>query len=127
MDDGPGGGFTGAERPWLPLGDLAATNVAMQRDDPGSLLSLCRDLIAFRRGHPEFSMGDTTSLGTPEQAWAWTRGERHVVALNVSAEDVVLPVLAGTVVVGTSRDREGDVLEGDLRLTSFEGVILERP
>jgi hypothetical protein len=31
------------------------------------------------------------------------------------------------VVVGTSRDREGDVVEGDLRLTPFEGVILERP
>ena len=36
-------------RPWLPLGDVAAANVAAQRDDPGSVLTLCRDIIAFRR------------------------------------------------------------------------------
>ena len=38
---GPGGGFTdaGAE-PWLPFGDLAAHNVADQREDPDSTLHL---------------------------------------------------------------------------------------
>jgi alpha-glucosidase len=125
--DSPGGGFTEADRPWLPLGDLAAANVAEQRDDAGSLLSFCRDLIAFRRSHPEFSTGDTASLDTPEQAWAWTRGERHVVALNISLDEIVLSGVTGTVQVCTNRDREGEVIGDDLRLAAFEGVILERP
>ena len=55
--DRRGGGFTDAERPWLPLGDVAATNVAAQREDPDSVLTLCRDVIAFRRRHPEIQRG----------------------------------------------------------------------
>jgi glycosidase len=40
-------GFTAeGVRPWLPYGDNATRNVASQRDDPGSVLNLCRDLIA---------------------------------------------------------------------------------
>ncbi len=46
------GGFTAAgTTPWLPLGDLSTHNVADQREDPGSLLSLCRRLVAVRRLH----------------------------------------------------------------------------
>jgi len=101
--------------------------VSAQRDDPRSILALCRDLIAFRRRHPSFSTGDATTLATPEMAWAWTRGERHVVALNMSAEDVVLPGLSGTIQVCTDRIRDLQVIEAPLRLGPFEGLILERP
>jgi glycosidase len=125
--DRPGGGFTDADQPWLPLGDLAAANVAAQRDDPGSLLTLCRDIIAFRRSHPEFSAGDTTSLGTPEDAWAWTRGDRHVVALNMAAEAQVVSVPSGTIRICTDRARDLEVVSADLHLAPFEGLILEHP
>ena len=47
-DASPNGGFTTGQ-PWLPLVDPAARNVAAQRDDPDSLLSLYRDLLAWRR------------------------------------------------------------------------------
>jgi alpha-glucosidase len=47
-DTSPNGGFT-TGRPWLPLVDPAARNVAAQREDPDSLLSLYRDLLAWRR------------------------------------------------------------------------------
>ena len=40
-DASPGGGFTTGE-PWLPLVDPAERNVAAQRGDPASLLSLYR-------------------------------------------------------------------------------------
>ena len=125
--DRPGGGFTEAERPWLPLGDLAAANVAAQRDDPGSVLTFCRDIIAFRRRHPEFSTGDTTSLVTPDDVWAWTRGERHVVVLNMSPEAHVVAGLSGTVELGTDRARDREAVDGGVRLAPFEGLILERP
>ena len=125
--DRPGGGFTDADRPWLPLGDLAAANVAAQRDDPGSVLTLCRDLIAFRRRHPEFSAGDATSLAAPDEVWAWTRGERHVVVLNMSSEGVVLPDLSGTIQLGTDRARDLEVIGGALHMAAVEGMILESP
>jgi alpha-glucosidase len=47
-DATPSGGFTTAT-PWLPLVDPAERSVADQRDDPDSLLSLYRDLLAWRR------------------------------------------------------------------------------
>ena len=49
-DGSPGGGFTGpGVTPWLPLGDPPLGSVADQRDDAGSALSLCRDLLSLRR------------------------------------------------------------------------------
>jgi alpha-glucosidase len=42
------GGFTAGE-PWLPMVDPERRNVAVQREDPGSLLHLYRDLIERRR------------------------------------------------------------------------------
>ncbi len=125
--DQRGGGFTEADQAWLPLGDLAAANVTTQRDDPDSVLALCRDLIAFRRRHPAFSAGDTTSLVTPDEVWAWTRGDRHVVALNMSTEELVLDDLPGTIQLATDRARDLEVVGGALHLAAFEGMILERP
>ena len=121
-----GGGFTDAA-PWLPLGDVAATNVLDQRDDPSSVLTLCREVIAFRRRHPEFSTGDTATLATPASVWAFTRGGRHVVVLNMSSEAHVVAIPSGTVAVCTHRSRELEVVGSDLHLTPFEGLILERP
>ena len=40
--DEPGGGFTTAgATPWLPFGDLAACNVAAQREDPARRCTSC--------------------------------------------------------------------------------------
>ena len=74
--DAPGGGFTdpGCE-PWLPLGDLAALQRRDQRDDPDSMLTLARDLIALRRRTPDLQTGGYESLETPGGVWAWRRGD----------------------------------------------------
>src|SRR6202012_4283721 len=42
-------GFTTSAHPWLPVGDAAACNVAAQREDPGSVLRLCQQLLALRK------------------------------------------------------------------------------
>ncbi len=125
--DTEGGGFTGAARPWLPLGDVAAANVAAQRDDPDSPLALCRDLFDFRRRHPEFSAGGYASLPAPEGVWAWARDERHVVVLNMSDGEVGLDGVTGTVQVCTDRARAHEVVGSPLRAAPFQGLIIERP
>ena len=43
--------------PWLPFGDPTACNVAQQRHDPDSMLSLTRDLIGLRNAIPELRRG----------------------------------------------------------------------
>jgi glycosidase len=124
--EAPGGGFTTAEAtPWLPFGDLAV-NVAAQRDDPGSTLHLVRDLIALRRGAADLRVGDYATLAAPDGAWAWRRGERYAVALNLSGDDVVVDGVAGRVAVGTDRARDGEVVGGAVSLGPWEGVVVER-
>jgi alpha-glucosidase len=124
--DEPGGGFTSAAAtPWLPFGDLAACNVASQRDDPGSVLHLVRDLIALRKRSPELASGSYEPLPAPAGAWAWRRGERFVVALNLSDAEVTVDGAAGRVAIATDRARDGEQVDGALRLGPYEGVVVE--
>ncbi|MDQ6790523.1 MAG: alpha-amylase family glycosyl hydrolase [Candidatus Dormibacteraeota bacterium] len=44
----PKGGFTSGES-WLPMGEHRRRNVAAQREDPGSVLNLTRELIALKK------------------------------------------------------------------------------
>jgi alpha-glucosidase len=122
--DEAGGGFTRSDQPWLPLGDVAATNVASQRGDARSVLTLCRDVIAYRRRTPGFVTADYASLPAPEDVWAFRRGE-HLVILNMSSVQVDVDGVGGTVAITTDRTREGAVVGSPLRLAPYEGLILE--
>ncbi|CAN5286307.1 alpha-amylase family glycosyl hydrolase [soil metagenome] len=121
-----GAGFTQAGvTPWLPFGDHAARNVAAQRSDPSSLLSLCRDLAVLRRGRADLRDAPYESLPAPAGVWAWRRGSRVAVALNLGDVGALLEGLDGTVLIGTSRERDGESLDGGLSLRPSEGVVVE--
>jgi alpha-glucosidase len=79
-DGSPQGGFTTGE-PWIPLADPAARNVALQRGDPASLLSLYRELIALRRTLP----AGFEAVDDVPGVVGFRRGDR-LVAINLSAE-----------------------------------------
>jgi alpha-glucosidase len=120
----PGGGFTRrSAAAWLPLGDHDGNNVADQRDDPASLLSLCRDLIALRRREPGLNSGAYEAIPSPTGTWMFRRNI-HKVALNLSDDDAMVGAPDGTVVIGTRRDREGERIRSRLLLAPWEGVIL---
>jgi len=122
--DAAGGGFTapGVE-PWLPFGDLTG-NVAAQRADGGSILCLARDLIALRRAEDALRAGAYTPLAAPDGAWAYRRGERVVVALNLSDGPVTVPDVDGRVAVATDRARDGEAVDGPLALGPWEGAVV---
>lgn len=121
----PGAGFTHAGvSPWLPIGGTAARNVTDQREQPGSVLNLCRDLIALRREVPDLRSGAYASLPSPPGVWIWRRGERTVVALNLSDELAVVPIGPATIVVSTDRTRDGGSTDGTLDLNAWQGVVL---
>jgi alpha-glucosidase len=122
---GPGGGFTTAGvEPWLPVDDRTGLTVADQSDDPDSTLMLTRDLVALRRRSAEFRAGAYEPLRTPERVWAWRRGVRTAVALNLSGEEGVVDGVAGTVSLATAREREGERVDGRLALGAWQGAVV---
>ena len=115
-DGTPTGGFTGkGVRPWLPLGDSEARNVADQRADPGSVLSLCRDLIALRRSELGGVTREYESLLAGQDQWVY-RTAGLLVAANFSDETVPLPAPAGEVILRSGSGSPGS-------LAPWEGVI----
>ncbi len=122
---GPGGGFTapGVE-PWLPMGTPPACNVAAQRDDPASVLTFTRDLIARRRQSPDLRTAPYESLPSPAGTWVWRRGPRFATALNLGEETRRIAGLRGSVSIGTDRRRDGEPVTGDLTLSPGEGVLV---
>jgi alpha-glucosidase len=74
--DPHGAGFTTGQ-PWLPIVDADVRSVEAQRDDPGSLLSLYRALIALRSS----LTGGLEPVDAADGVVAYTRGD-HLVALN---------------------------------------------
>ena len=120
----PGAGFTapGVE-PWLPFGDVGV-NVADQRADPGSVLHLVRDLVELRASSDALRSGAYVTLDAPEGAWAYRRGERAAVALNLSGEPVTVEGLRGRIEIATGRARDGEAVEGLVALGPWEGVLV---
>jgi len=122
----PGAGFTAAGvRPWLPIGDAAARNVAAQREDTGSVLHLVRDLIAERRATADLRTGAYATLAAPDGAWAYARGDATAVAVNLSGAPVRVEGLpAGRIAISTGRDRDGEAAAAGLALRPWEGALL---
>jgi alpha-glucosidase len=121
-----GAGFTepGVE-PWLPFGDVSACNVADQRSDPTSTLHLTRDLVAVRKQLPELRTGAYTTHTADGELWAWTRGGRVLVAVNVSAADAVIDNVRGIIRIATTRSRDNEPVDGALRVGANEAVVVE--
>jgi alpha-glucosidase len=126
-DGSPGGGFTSpGVTPWLPLGDPPLGTVADQRDDAGSVLALCRDLLALRRAELRGAglrgaesgggLAEFENLHVDDGQWAYRAG-RLVVTANFTGQPAKMP--AGEVLLRSGRAE--DVPPGTLR--PWEGVI----
>jgi alpha-glucosidase len=84
-DGSPTGGFTTGE-PWLPAVDPADCNVEAQRDDPGSMLALVRELIGLRH---ELS-GELELIDAGEEVVAFRRGG-HLIVVNTGPQAAPVP------------------------------------
>jgi alpha-glucosidase len=111
--------------PWLPLGDTAGANVERQRSDPQSTLRFTRDLIALRRATPDLHTGAYSTMAAPAGAWAWRRGDRTVVVLNLSDDHTELGGITGVVRLATDRSRDGENVTGTVALGPWEAMIIE--
>ena len=131
-DASPNAGFAppGA-RPWLPLApDADEVNVSGQAEDPDSILTLTRRLIRLRREQLALSVGDFEPFGpTPDGTYAFRRispGAEATIALNLTAEQRTMPIAgSGRVRIGTHRDREGSVVDGEVALRPNEALVVD--
>jgi alpha-glucosidase len=123
-----GAGFTRGT-PWLPLGaDFRTLNVAAQRDDPRSMLTLHRRLIALRRDMPSLSVGSYARVYADDDLLVFERAagaERVQVALNLShaARSLAWPEPRARVLISTHLDRE-DAVGDRLTLRPDEGLVI---
>ncbi len=130
-DAGPHGGFTHhTAEPWLPLNeDSALYNVAVESEDPGSMLNFYRRVLRFRRSHPVMQLGAYEPLDVGESVFAYTRSlpdVEAVIALNFSDDPITIrhrALLGKAAVVGTST-RPSPAVGDALTLDANEGVIL---
>ena len=129
--DGSGNaGFTTA-KPWLPLhADWPIRNVARMAEEPHSILTLYRRLLAVRRAHPALAIGDFGLLDSEGDVLAYERRHgagRLIVALNLGglSQRLELPDWANDcrVLLSTLADA---ALPGDgaVLLRADEGLIL---
>ena len=122
----PGGGFTDpSTRPWLPLADVEACNVEDQWSNLDSVLTLVRDLVRLRRESTDLQVGSYVTIEAPDGVWAWRRGQRFAIALNMSDEEATLEGINGQIRIGTDRGRDGEVLAGTLTLKGWAGIVVD--
>ena len=121
----PGAGFTVAGvEPWLPFGDLGI-NVADQRDDPASVLSLCRSLVSLRRERYELRTGAYRLIGVDGGLWMFRRGGSLIVCLNLSSSASIPVALEGTVLAATDPGKVGKRVGPQVTAGPWEGFVVE--
>ena len=86
-------GFSHAQKTWLPVPESATrVNVAVEEQDPTSILSFYKNLIPLRHREPTLRNGDYITLNPGDaQVLSYLRrnqgaGDSVLVAMNMSAE-----------------------------------------
>ena len=120
-DDSINGGFS-AGTPWLSVnGNYPRINVKRQEDDPGSVLSYYRQLIAFRNGSRVLQEGDFTELYRKNSVYAYRRacdGEALTIVISLAEGERKNP--ASGEVVCSNYGRE----TAPARLAPYEALVL---
>ena len=122
---GPGGGFTEpGVRPWLPMADPAACNVADQEGDPASVLELCRRTIATRGGQrgPRRRVVSLTPLPRRHLGLRPRRGDDG--PAQPLAAPATFDAVRGLVRVSGDVGLEGSSVEGALTLAPWNGAVV---
>ncbi|KMO32530.1 alpha-amylase family glycosyl hydrolase [Methylobacterium aquaticum] len=126
-------GFSTVE-PWLPLDPQAQSrNVELLRDDPASILTLHRRLIALRREHPALSVGAYRAVSVSGEVLVYERlhGDTVIrVALNFGHESCTTSIpseSAWEVLLSSAGGRRGEgPQDGRFALAGDEALVLIR-
>ena len=110
---GPGGGFT-TGKPWLRIG--LDTPLSEQQDDPASMVSFYRALLALRRAHGSLTGGVVSDVMADGSVLSFRRSGDNDASFAIVANTGHTPVTtasaAGKIVLSTHRDRVGEQVAG---------------
>ncbi len=124
-------GFSSAE-PWLPVADdYRSVNVALQEEDPGSILSWYRALISLRKERPALHRGAFRFVGDDPDVLAYLReqdGETIFVALNFSDRNktAAMGEASWRVLCGTEKKAGQDNPADSVALRPYEVIVMEK-
>lgn len=137
--EGPNAGFTEGT-PWVNINsNNALVNVAMEGEDPDSMLSLYRRIIELRSRERALSVGPFRPIGTEGDMFAFILEDpdserRFLVVVNPGHDAGVYEVpsryrMEGEVVLGSDRGMEGRKVGMEIGLSGDQGIIalLHRP
>ena len=120
----PGRGFT-TGTPWLPVGDDPP--LSAQADDPSSMVSLYRRLIALRRAHPALLAGELTHVTADGGVLSYRRtggGQTVAVLLNIAQAPTPPITLAGTLLASTHGGPADASVGPSIVLQPDQGVVV---
>lgn len=116
--------------PWLRVDKgYSRTNVLSETNDPHSMLVFYRKLIQLRQSEPALMMGKYEPVYADHQALAYKRvydgADTFLILLNLTHRPFYFRYkVEGTVVVATSPELEGKIIDEQLHLSGDEGVII---
>jgi alpha-glucosidase len=130
-DASPAAGFSNGT-PWLPVADdYPQINVASERNDPGSMLTLYRQLIALRRASPALTHGSYRAVPLGDYILSYERchgDQRLLVALNFASvpREARIPGRVGEHIL-LSTYTQPSAVSTPLVLRPNEGIIIGDP
>ncbi len=132
-DSGANAGFCLAEvTPWLPVADdYQSYNVATEKEDAHSMLTLTRTLLQLRRTQPALTLGSYHSLEQENtNCFVYVRHyheQQYLIVLNFSAQEQVVKLNGqGHIVLSTYVDRTGPIDFSTLHLRGHEGLLIDK-
>ncbi|MEI8080427.1 MAG: alpha-amylase family glycosyl hydrolase [Actinomycetes bacterium] len=126
-DDSPNAGFTRpGVRPWLPISPTyKKVNVAVESEDPQSMLELYRRLFAIRREYEVLRTGSLTLLpNLPPGVLGYRReldGDTITVLANLGTELQSIPGLSGTALASCG---DASLKDGSLSLPPDSACVV---
>jgi alpha-glucosidase len=118
--------------PWLPISpDYALRTVETEKRDPGSVLSLYRNLLKLRRKHAALHSGDVYGVKPTDEgnqnvlAYRRTDGvERLQVLLNLTGDPQTIACPPGHVLLSTHSGQDSTEFSGSVTLRPHEGLLI---
>ncbi|MEL7150720.1 MAG: alpha-glucosidase [Pseudomonadota bacterium] len=111
----PNGGFSKANRTWLPVKPPQAARAVSTQADASSVLNFYKEMLALRKATPELQEGRIAFLDLPDPVLGYTRGDAVVCVFNLSDQSVTVPLDAAPIALleqGATLDGANLMLEG---------------
>ncbi|SCZ72703.1 alpha-glucosidase [Epibacterium ulvae] len=84
----PHGGFSIAEKTWLPVKNPQLIRAVSAQETEGSVLSFYREMLALRKDSADLKLGKQVFLDLPEPLLGYMRGDNTLCLFNLSAASV---------------------------------------